>query len=134
MKEQDKNPGKQLNGVEIGNIPEKEFRIMIVKMIQDLGKRMEAKMKKMKEMFNKMFNLKELKNKQTEMNNIITEMKNTLEGINSRISEAEEWINELKNRRLETSASEKNKEKIIKINEDSLETIGATLNAPTFEL
>ena len=37
MKEQDKTPEKQLNKVEIGNLPEKEFRIMIVKMIQDLG-------------------------------------------------------------------------------------------------
>ena len=43
MKEQDKIPEKQPNEVEIGNLPEKEFRIMIVKMIQDLGKRMEAK-------------------------------------------------------------------------------------------
>ena len=33
MKEQDKTPEKQLNEVEIGNLPEKEFRIMIVKMI-----------------------------------------------------------------------------------------------------
>ena len=41
MKEQDKIPEKQLNEVEIGNFPEKEFRIMIAKMIQDLGKRME---------------------------------------------------------------------------------------------
>ena len=39
--------------MEIGNLPEKEFRIMIVKMIQDLGKRMEAKIWKMQEMFNK---------------------------------------------------------------------------------
>ena len=53
MKEQDKNLEKQLNEVVIGNLPEKEFRIMIVKMIQDLGKRMEAKMEKMQEMFNK---------------------------------------------------------------------------------
>ena len=45
-------------------------------------------MKKMKESFNK--DLKELKNKHTETNNTITEIKNTLEGINSRISEAEE--------------------------------------------
>ena len=37
-KEQDKTPEKQLNEGEIGNLPEKEFRIMIVKMIQDLGK------------------------------------------------------------------------------------------------
>ena len=87
MKEQDKTPEKQLNETEIGNPPEKEFRIMIVKMIQDLGKRMEAKIEKMKKMFNK--DLEELKNKQTEMNNTITEMKTTLGGINSRITEAE---------------------------------------------
>ena len=46
MKEQDKTPEKQLNEVEIGNLPEKDFR-MIVKMIQDLRKRMEAKIEKM---------------------------------------------------------------------------------------
>ena len=79
MKEQDKTPEKQLNEVEIGNLPEKEFRIMTVKMIQDLGKRMEAKIENMQEMFNK--DVEELKNKQTEMNNTITEMKNILEGI-----------------------------------------------------
>ena len=38
MKEQDKTPEKQLNEVEISNLPEKEFRIMIVKVIQDLRK------------------------------------------------------------------------------------------------
>ena len=75
MKEQDKTPEKQLNEVEIGNLPEKDFRLMIVKMIQDLGKRMEAKIEKMQEMINK--DLEELKNKQTEMNNTITEMNYT---------------------------------------------------------
>ena len=43
MKGQDKIPENQLNKVEIGNLPEKEFRIMTVKMIQELRKRMEAK-------------------------------------------------------------------------------------------
>ena len=43
MKEQDKTPEKQLNEVKIGNLPEKEHRIMRVKMIQELRKRMEAK-------------------------------------------------------------------------------------------
>ena len=52
-----KTPEKQLNETEIGNIPQKEFR-MIVKMIQDLGKTIE----KMQEMFPK--DLQELKNKQ----------------------------------------------------------------------
>ena len=51
MKGQDKIQEKQLNKVEIVNISEKEFRIVIVKMVQDLGKRMEAKTEKMKEMF-----------------------------------------------------------------------------------
>ena len=58
---------------------------MIVKMIQDLRKRMEAKTEKMQEMFTK--DLEELKNKQTEMNN-------TLEGNNSRITEAKGWKTE----------------------------------------
>ena len=53
MKEQDETPEKQLNEVEIGNLPEKEFRILIVKMIQDLGKRMEAKIEKMQECLTK---------------------------------------------------------------------------------
>ena len=39
MKGQDKIPEKELNEVEMGNLPEKEFRIMIVKMIQDCGER-----------------------------------------------------------------------------------------------
>ena len=62
MKEQDKTPEKQLKEVEIGNLPEKEFRIMVVKMIQDLRRRMEARIEKMQEMFNE--DLQELKNKQ----------------------------------------------------------------------
>ena len=58
MKEQEKTPEKQLNEVEIGNLPEKEFRVMIVKMIQTLKNRIE----KIQETFNK--DLEELKSKQ----------------------------------------------------------------------
>ena len=109
-----KNPRKQLNEMKIGNLQEK-FRIMIVKMIQDLGKRIEAKIEKMQEMFNK--DLEELKNKHTEMNNIITEMKTTLEGINSRITEADEQISDLEDRMVEFTAGEQNKEKMKRKNE-----------------
>ena len=84
MKEQGKTLQDQINEEEIGNLPVKEFRVMIVKMIQNLGNRMEAWIEKIQEMFNK--ELEELKNKKTEMNNIITEMKYTLEGINKRIT------------------------------------------------
>ena len=83
-KEQGKIPQDQINEKEIGKLSEKEFRVMIVKMIQDL----ENIMEKIQETFNK--DLEELKNKQSVMKNIIIEMKNTQEGNNSRISEAEE--------------------------------------------
>ena len=49
MKGQDKFPEKQLNEMEIGSLPEKEFRTMIVKMIQDLRKTIEN----MQDMFTK---------------------------------------------------------------------------------
>ena len=88
MKEQGKNLQDQINEEVMGNLPEKEFRVMIVKMIQNLGNRMEAQIEKIQEMFNK--DLEELKSKQTEMNNTITEMKNTLKGNKNRITEAEE--------------------------------------------
>ena len=70
MKGQDKTPEKQLNKVEIGNLPEKEFRVMIVKMMQDLKDRADGR--------NVTKHLEELKNIQTGMNNM-------LEGIKSRI-------------------------------------------------
>ena len=53
------------------------------------------------------------------MNNIITEIKNTLEGINSRIPEAEERIHELEDKMVETIGEEQNKGKIMKRIEDS---------------
>ena len=46
MERQDKTPDKLLNEVETGNLPEKKFRIMVMKMIQDLRKRMKAKIEK----------------------------------------------------------------------------------------
>ena len=55
-----------------------------------------------------------------QVNNTITEMKNTLEGINSRITKAEEWISEVKERMLEIIAKKQNEEKRMKKTEDSL--------------
>ena len=53
MRRQDKTPEKQINEVETGNLPEKDFSVMMVNMIQDLSKRMEAKIEKVQEMFTK---------------------------------------------------------------------------------
>ena len=61
MKEQDKKPEVQLSELVVGNLPEKEFRIIIVRMIQDPGKWMEAQTEKIQETFLK--DLKYLKNR-----------------------------------------------------------------------
>ena len=85
---------------EIGNLPDKEFRIMIVKMIQNLENKMELKInsleiriENMQERFNK--DLEETKKSQYIMNNAINEIRNTLEGTNSRKTEAEVRISEV---------------------------------------
>ena len=65
MKEQGKNTPDQTNEEETGSLPEKEFRVILVKMIQKLGNRME----KVQETCNK--DLEELKSKQTMMKNTI---------------------------------------------------------------
>ena len=62
MKEQGKNLQDQINEEEIGNLLENEFRVMIVKIIQNLGNRMEARIKKIQEMFSK--DVEKIKNKQ----------------------------------------------------------------------
>ena len=114
MKEQIRNTEVQINEEEIGKVPEKEFRIMVVKMIKNL----ENQMEKMQESINK--DLEELQNRHTEKNNTITEIKNTLEGINIRISEAEERISELKDKVVEITSEEQNKGKRMKRTKDSL--------------
>ena len=80
MKEQGKNPPDQTNEEEIDSLPEKEFRVMTVKMIQNLGNKME----KIQETFNR--DPEELKSKQTMMNNTMNEIENSLEGLKSRIT------------------------------------------------
>ena len=87
---------------------------MIVKKIQNLGNRME----KIQGMFNK--DTEELKSKQTVMENTINEIKNSLQGINSRITEAEEHISDLEEKIVEITTAEQNKEKRMKRIEDSL--------------
>ena len=70
QKEQTRNTDVQINEEETGKLPEKkEFRIMIVKMIKNL----ENKMEKIQEAFHR--DLEELKNKHTETNNTISEIK-----------------------------------------------------------
>ena len=90
---------------------------MIVKMIQNLRNTME----KIQETFNK--DLEELKSKQTMVNNTINEIKISLEGTNSRITEAEEWISDLEDKTVEITTPQQNKEKRMKRMEDSVRVL-----------
>ena len=106
-------PTNQTKEEEIGNLPDKEFQIEIVKMIKNLQNKLElqinspeTRIQKMQERFNK--DLEEIEN-QYIMNNAINEIKNTLEGTNSRITAAEDRISEVEDRMVEINETGKKK-------------------------
>ena len=67
------------------------------------------------------------------MNNAINDIKNTLEGTNSRKTEAEDRISEIEDRMVEINESERKQENKLKEMRTISETFGTTLKAPTFE-
>ena len=88
VKEQEKCPPNQTKEEEIGNLPEKEFRILLVKMIQNLEIKMESQINSLQtriewiqERFNK--DIEEIKKSQYIVNNTINEIRNTMEATNS---------------------------------------------------
>ena len=103
MKEQEKYPEKELNEMEASHLSDTEFKVMVIRMLKGMKKDIET-----------------IKEDQSEMKNTISGMKNTLEGINSRLDEAQDKIRDLENKVERNSQSEKQKEKRIFKNEDSL--------------
>ena len=131
IKEHEKCPPNQTKEEEIGNLSEKEFQIMIMKMIQNLESKMElqinsleTEIEKMQEMFNK--DLEEIKKSQLKMNNATNEIKNTLEGTNSKITEAEDRISEVEDKMVEI-IKQKGKVQWIKIPEGNTNYTGRGL-------
>ena len=115
VKEHEKYRPSQTEEEETGNLHEKEFRIIIIKMIQHTENKLElqinspeTKIEKMQEMFNK--DLEEIKKSQSIMNIAINEIENTLEGTNSRIAEAKDRISEVEDRMVEINEAERKKE------------------------
>ena len=113
-KQQNKCSPNQTKEEEIGNLPVKEFQIMIVKMIQNLENSkkiqinsLETRIEKLQERFNN--DIEEIKKSQYIMNNAINEIKNTLEETNSRIMEAEDRIREVEDRMVEINETGKRK-------------------------
>ena len=138
VKEHDKCPSNQTKEEEIGRIPGEEFRIIIVKMVQNLENkielqidRLETKIEKIQEMFNK--NLEEIKKTQSIMNNATTEIKSTLEETNSRINEAEDRLGVVEDRMVKINEAERKNKKELQEMRTNSETSGTMLNAPAFK-
>ena len=91
---------------------------MMVKMIEDIGNKLETKMGKLQETPSK--EIQDLRIKQAEIQNTITEIKNSLEAAKSRIQEAEEQISKVEDRLVEITDVEQKREKRLKTNEESL--------------
>ena len=104
IKGQDKAPEKQLKEVEIGNLPVKEFRIIMVKImiVKIIGSQ------KQNGEDGKNVCQRPVRTKKP------TEMNHTLEGISSRITEAEEQISDLEDFMVKIAATEQNIEKRMK--------------------
>ena len=103
MKEQEKSPQKELNDIKASNLSDTEFKVMVIRMFNGMKKDIET-----------------IKKDQSKIKNTIPERKNKLEGINSRLDEAQDKIRDLENKVERNSQSEKQKEKRIFKNEDSL--------------
>ena len=86
----------------------------------------------MQEMFNK--DLGEIIKSQSIMNNTITEIRSTLEGTNSRITEAGDRTSEVEDRMVETNEAERKKGKRIKRNEDNLRDLWDNVKRPNIRI
>ena len=112
MREKGKNPENQLSDQEILSLQEKDCRLWMLKMMQDIGNKLKTKIDNLQQTMSK--EIQDLKIKQSEMQNTITEIKNSVETSNSRIQEAEERISEVEDRLVERCGKEKRKKTIKK--------------------
>ena len=86
----------------------------------------------MQEMLNK--ELEEIKKSQLKMNNTINEIKNILEGTNSRITETEDRISEVEDKMVEINEAERKKEKRANRNQDNLRDLWDNVKCPNIQI
>ena len=94
MKEQIKTPEKELNKMEISNLSEAEFKTLVIRMLRELSE-----------------GLSSIKKTQSEMKDRLFEIKNNLQGNNSRVDEAESKINYLEQTDKKTTSQNNMKKK-----------------------
>ena len=96
MKEWIKIPEQELNKMEISNLSDTEFKTLVIRMLKELSE-----------------DLSSIKMIQSEMKDTLTEIKNNLQGNNSRTDEAENQINDLEHKEVKNNQSEQQEEKRI---------------------
>ena len=94
MKEQIKTPEKELNEMEISNLSDAEFKIMFIRMLEELSE-----------------DLSSIKKTQSEMKDSLIEIKDNLQGNNSRMGEAKDQINDLEHKEAKNNHAKQQKEK-----------------------
>ena len=107
MKEEIKTPGKELNKMEMNNLSNGEFKTAVTRMHKELSE-----------------DLNSIKQTQTEMKDILMEIKNNLQGINSRTDEADNQSNDMEHKKTKNNQAEQHEEKRTLKNEDSLRSLG----------
>ena len=107
IKEQKKTPEKELIKTETSNILDKEFKTLVIRMLNELrGKEDELSQ-------NLNGQLENIKKNQSKIKNTTTEVKNTLQGINSRVHGAEDQICDLEDKKADNTQSKQKKERRI---------------------
>ena len=115
MKEQIKMLEKELNKMELRNLSDAEFKTLVIRMLKELSE-----------------NFNSIKKIQSEMKNTLIEIKNNLQGNNSRVDEAKNQINDLKHKEEKNNQSEQQEEKQSKKMRIVYTASGKTLRGQTF--
>ena len=97
MKEQIKTPEKELNEMEISNLSDAEFKTLFIRMLKEFSE-----------------DLNSIKKTHSETNDTLIEIKNNVQGNNSRVDEAKNQINDLEHKEAKTDQSEQEEKRIQK--------------------
>ena len=97
MKEQIKTPEKELNKMEISNLPQAKFKTLYIRMLKELRE-----------------DLSSIKKIQSETKDAVIEIKNNLQGNNNRRGEAENQINDLEHKEAKNYHAEQEEKRILK--------------------
>ena len=106
MQEQIKTPKKELNKREISNLPDAEFKPLVIRTLKQLSE-----------------DLSNIKKIQSETKDALIEIKNNLQGNSKRVDEAENQITDLEHKEAKYNQSEQQEEKIIQKNEDGVSSL-----------